>query len=220
MKPRAKTYLMAGAFVGGALLSGGSPMGLEAQSVTGSDAARAELLLANARGANPVMCELAMRSIDNRYGSWGSAGRAPDAIIGQRPLLEWASAEIEDAGVVPVLGAALSDSDVCVRRMAARLLGRVNHRSALTMLKSRLEDGDERTGQMAAIGLGYADNRDAVETLLGALEDGVAAVRAAATWALGEIEDERAVDALTRLLAEDSDPTVRRQAAWALGNMY
>ncbi len=220
MKSRARFRMVAGAFLGLALVNVWLPVGLVAQSETGSDAVRAQLLLDNARGANAVMCELAMRSIDNRYGGWGSAGRAPDATIGQRPLLEWASSEIEDADAVPVLGAALSDGDVCVRRMAARLLGRVKHPSALAMLLRRLEDGDERTRRMAAVGLGYADNRDAVEPLLNVLDDRVAAVRAAATWALGEIEDERAVDALTRLLAEDSDPMVRRQAAWALGNMY
>lgn len=220
MKPKARLFVGASVFVGLTLLNGGSGGSLAAQSASGSDSTRAVRLLDNARGANPVMCELAMRSIDNRYGGWGSAGRAPDAILGQRALLEWASSKIEDADAVPVLGAALSDDDVCVRRMAARLLGRVEHRSALTMLMNRLEDRDERTRQMAAVGLGYADNRDAVDALMDVLGDRVAAVRAAATWALGEIEDERAVDSLTRLLANDSDPTVRRQAAWALGNMY
>ena len=189
MKQRARLRVVAGALLGVALVNGGLPVGLVAQSETGSDAVRAELLLNNARGANPVMCELAMRSIDNRYGNWGSAGRAPDAIIGQRALLEWASSEIDDASAVPVLGAALSDDDVCVSRMAARLLGRVKHRSALSMLMDRLDDGDERTRRMAAVGLGYADSRDAVDALIDVLGDRVAAVRAAATWALGEIED-------------------------------
>ena len=193
---------------------------LVAQSVAESDSIMAVRLLQSARGANPVMCELALRSIDSRPGSWGSAGQAPDMIIGQLQLLEWASGQMEDASVVTVLGAALSDGDVCVRRMAARLLGHVRHPSALTMLMRRLKDRDERTRQMAAIGLGYADDSDAVEALLSVLEDSVAAVRAAATWALGAIEDERGVDALARLLTEDSDPMVRRQAAWALGNIY
>lgn len=193
---------------------------LVAQSETGSDSIRAVRLLETARGANPVMCELALRLIDNRYGSWGSAGRAPDAIIDQQQLLEWASEGIEDSRVVPVLGTALSDGDVCVRRLAARLLGRVRHPSALTTLMNGLESRDERVRQMAAVGLGYADDRAAVDALLAALTDGVAAVRAAATWALGVIEDERAVAALTRLLRQDGDPMVRRQAAWALGNMY
>ena len=220
MKLNAKHRLVATVLVSVPLLSHGFSVGLAAQSTSGSDSTRALLLLDNARGANPVMCELAMRSIDNRYGSWGSAGRAPDAVIGQRALLEWAGAEIKNADAVPVLGEALSDTDVCVRRMAARLLGRVKHRSALTMLLSQLENGDDRTRQMAAVGLGSADTSDAVGALLSVLTDRVAAVRAAATWALGEIEDERAVDALTRVLSEDSDPMVRRQAAWALGNMY
>ena len=220
MKSKARIWNAAGAFLGVVLVNGGFPGIVAAQAVAGLDSMRAVRLLENARGANPVMCELAMRSIDNRYGNWGSAGRAPDAIIGQRALLEWAASEIETADAVPALGAALSDDDVCVRRMAARLLGRVKHRSALTMLMGRLEDGDERTRQMAAVGLGYAESRDAVEALLSVLDDRIAAVRAAATWALGEIEDERAVDALTRLLSEDSDAMVRRQAAWALGNMY
>ncbi len=185
-----------------------------------SDSTRAALLLENARGANPVMCELAMQSIDSRYLNWRSAGQAPDAIIGQRSLLEWASEDIEGAGAVSVFGSALSDEDTCVRRMAARLLGRAKHPSAVSVLLERLSNGDDRTRQMAAIGLGYTESGDAVEALINVLTDRVAAVRAAATWALGEIEDERAVDALTRLLANDSDPMVRRQAAWALGNMY
>ncbi len=193
---------------------------LSAQGVTVSDSTRAVQLLANARGANPVMCELAMQSIDRRYGNWGSGGRAPDAIIGQRALLEWASQDIEDAGAVAALGVALADDDTCVRRMAARLFGRVHFPRAVETLLDRLGDRDERTRQMAAVALGFFDDDTGVDALLDALDDRIAAVRAAATWALGEIEAERAVVALTRLLEEDPDPFVRRQAAWALGNMY
>ena len=67
--------------------------------------------------------------------------------------------------------------------------------------------------------MGYAEKRDAVEPLLRNLVDNVAEVRSASAWALGEIEDPRATEALVRLLSEDPDPRVRRQAAWALGNM-
>ena len=82
MKPRAKSWVMGGGVVGVLLMNAGFAGTLAAQFVSGSDSVRAVRLLDNARGANPVMCELAMRSIDNRYGNWGSAGRAPDAIIG------------------------------------------------------------------------------------------------------------------------------------------
>jgi HEAT repeat protein len=83
----------------------------------------------------------------------------------------------------------------------------------------RLRSGDDQTRQMAAIALGYAEKRDAVEPLLRNLVDDAAGVRMASAWALGEIEDPRATEALVRVLSEDPDPRVRRQAAWALGNM-
>ena len=202
------------------LMNGAVPCYVTAQESAASDSMRAVQLLANARGANPVMCELAMQSIDRRYGNWGSTGRAPDAIIGQRALLDWASKDFEDAGVVGALSVALSDDDTCVRRMAARLFGRVKNPTVASTLVNRLNDRDERTRQMAAIALGYIVDHETVDALIGVLDDGVAAVRSAATWALGEIEDERAVDALIGLLEDDPDPFVRRQAAWALGNIY
>lgn len=207
------TYMMV------ALAAGGFRDSLFGQTDV-SDAARAERLLESARGANPLICELAMQAIDRRYGSWGSTARAPDAIVAQRVLLEWAAQDIEDADVVPVLASALSDDDTCVRRMAARLFGRVNHPSAVGALITRLRDREDKTRQMAAVALGYLESHETVDALLGVLDDAVAAVRAAATWALGAIEDERAIDALTDLLTNDPDPSVRRQAAWALGNMY
>jgi HEAT repeat protein len=201
-------------------MCGGSVVTLEGQNAGTSDSARAAQLLSNARGTNPVMCELAMQSVDRRYGNWGAGGEVPDGIIGQRPLLEWASRDIHGDGAVPVLGAALSDDDTCVRRLAARLLGRVTNPAAVRELLRHLQDGDARTRQAAAVGLGYADSRDAVMPLVHTLDDDVGAVRAAAVWALGEIEDDRAVEALTRLLSEDPDPMVRRQAARALGNIH
>ncbi len=203
-----------------ALSTGAGSDFLSAQSASTSDSSRAVRLLANARGANPVMCELAVQSIVRRYGNWGSGGMAPDAIIGQSSLLELAAQDLEDVGVVAALANALSDEDTCVRRMAARLFGRVEHPSAVETLLHRLEDRDERTRQAAAVALGYVDNEDAVAALIDASDDRVAAVRAAATWALGEIEDQRAAKRLTQLLSDDPDPYVRRQAARALGNMY
>jgi HEAT repeat protein len=220
MKARATIWTVAGTVALLVISNCAALCKLAAQTAAASDSTRAVQLLENARGANPVMCELAMQSIDRRYGNWGSTGRAPDAIIGQRTLLEWAQQDMEDAGVVSALGVALSDEDTCVRRMAARLFGRVEHPSAAETLMDRLGDRDERTRQVAAVALGYLENHDAVDALMDALSDRVAAVRAAATWALGEIEDVRAVEALTQLLGDDPDPFVRRQAAWALGNMY
>jgi HEAT repeat protein len=72
---------------------------------------------------------------------------------------------------------------------------------------------------MAAIALGIAENRDAVADLIDRLGDDAARVRGAAAWALGQLEDRRAIDALTTLLEQDPDASVRAQAARALGEI-
>jgi HEAT repeat protein len=201
-----------------ALLGGAAPVG--AQAARGAaNADHAARVIEQARGTNEFMCELALRSIDNRFGG-GYWIHVPDAATEQRELLEWATYQTESADAIPVLSDALSDRDPCVRRVAARLLGHVKHPRALEALLDRLRSGDAQTREMAAIGLGHRDDRNAAEALLRALTDRAATVRAAVAWALGEIEDRRAIEALTRALKEDPDPTVRRQAAWALGEIY
>jgi HEAT repeat protein len=183
------------------------------------DASRAAQLIASARGTDAAMCALAVRYLDNRFGGWGRVEHIPDATVEEWDLAVWASRQITEPDAVPVLSDALSDRDPCVRRVAARLLGRVAHPRALEAMLDRLGAEDAQTRQMAAIALGYAEKRDAVEPLLRNLVDDAAGVRTASAWALGEIEDPRATEALVRLLSEDPDPKVRRQAAWALGNM-
>ncbi len=185
-----------------------------------SDSARATQVLNGVRGANDIMCELAVRSLGGRFGNWGWSGTAPDATEQHLELLRWATRDTESADAVRILSAALSDRDACVRRVAARLLGRVNHPAAVEALMERLRRGDDHAKQMAAIGLGYAEDTVAVESLIDALKGEATLIRAAAAWALGEIEDERSVEALARAVLEDPDPLVRRQAARALGELY
>ena len=196
------------------------PVEVGAQPGRGSnDADRAARILDQARGTSEFMCGIALRSLGNRYGDWYWMS-APDAATDQRDLLEWAANRIERAEAVPVLSDALSDRDLCVRRVAARLLGQVEHPQALNALLGRLESSNAETRQMAAIGLGYQEKPVALDALVTALKDQVSSVRAAAAWALGEIEDPRAIEALARVLEQDGDPTVRRQAARALGEMH
>lgn len=194
----------------------GSPAIVGAQVAGDADAARR--VVEQARGTSEFMCELALRSLGNRFGGWYWAS-APDAAADQSDLLEWASNRIEGQTAIPTLSDAMSDRDPCVRRVAARLLGHIEHPRASEALLDLLGSRNAETRQMAAIGLGYQDKRSAVNGLVDALRDPAAPVRAAAAWALGKIEDASAIEALTHVLLEDEDALVRRQAARALGEM-
>lgn len=184
------------------------------------DAAAAEALIAAVRGAGPVLCELAARTIENRWG-WG--GRGPfgtnrrDATV--RATLAFVNERHGDPAAVAPLAAALHDDDACVRRVAAPLLGRITDPRAREALQSALNDARPETREAAATGLGYTDDHGMVAPLITALRDGEAGVRTAAAWALGQIEDHRAVEPLSRLLWRDPDPDVRAAAATALGEI-
>ncbi|UCG86545.1 MAG: HEAT repeat domain-containing protein [Gemmatimonadota bacterium] len=198
--------------------SGGGELAGQAGSRQ-SDLHFAQRLIAGARGTGSLMCEMALQSLDRRFGGWHGWTHVPDASTEQRDLIDWTSRRIATPEVVPILSAAISDADACVRRVAARLLGSVRHVAALEALLDRLRTGDDGTREMAAIALGFSQNRDAVGALIRSLADDAASVRRAAAWALGEIEDERAIDPLTRLLKDDHDASVRAEAARALGEI-
>ena len=184
-----------------------------------TDSVLATRFLAGLRGATPLTCEMAIRSLGIGWG-WRVQQRVPDAQVDQQELIRWATSGSRDPSAVPPLAAGLVDDDPCVRRMAARLLGRMRNPQANDALLSALSAPDAALRSLAAIGLGYAEDRASVDPLMATLGDAVPSVRATAAWALGEIEDERALPALAQLLARDSAPEVRRAAAIAIGNLY
>ncbi|UCC49007.1 MAG: HEAT repeat domain-containing protein, partial [Gemmatimonadota bacterium] len=175
--------------------------------------------LAGVRSASPLACDMIVRSLSTGWG-WSRLNRDPDAVRDRQDVLRWATGRRSDPSVIPPLRAGLEDSDACVRRVSARLLGRTRHPGAVEALLDALASPNVRTRQLAAVGLGYAEDRSAVDPLLRGLRDDAVSVRAAAAWALGEIEDGRAVAPLARLLRDDPDPGVRRAAALALGSMF
>jgi hypothetical protein len=186
-------------------------------------------LLATVRGADPVVCELAVRAVDGRHG-WSSTA---DELAGvgaplsrlQRATIQWAVAGEDDASsgasaaAVAPLARALAEPDACVRRMAALKLGRMRDPRGIDALRGALASADADQRAIGALGLGYAEDPSAIEALGGALDDASPEVRAAATWALGEIEDARAIPLLIPVLGGDEDPAVRQVAAWALGEI-
>jgi HEAT repeat protein len=185
-----------------------------------ADSALARRLVEAARGADPVVCGLAARALDQ--GWWDGGMRVEPAVADDptaREVIGWALNPREAPAAVGPLGAALADQDPCVRRLAARVLGRAGGPEALAALRRALGSAAPREREMAAIGLGFAEDEATLPDLIEALRDPEPEVRVAAAWALGEIESPEAIPPLTEALAGDEEAGVREAAAWALGEI-
>src|SRR5688572_14864028 len=135
-------------------------------------------LLTAARGAPPLLCSMAARSVHNFYG-WGDASDAPapplgtvvsesDRSLGRSPLPDSDIALLIDA---------LSSDDACVREMAVRLVGRQPDERVTAPLLARLRSDDASVRSVAAMGLGLVDTDEAVAPLIATLRDESPAVR-------------------------------------------
>lgn len=178
-------------------------------------------VLTGARGANPVMCALAARALDQSM-HWGDfrPGYDPRGLEARavRETLRVAFDVLHDPSVVDVLRPALGDPDACVRRVAAPLLGRLRHPDGLQALRRAVRDPSAVTRETAALSLGFSGDALAVPDLVATLRDATPEVRIAAAWALGEIESKTALQPLVAAL-EDTDARVRATSAWALGRI-
>ena len=186
-----------------------------------ADSTRVHALLQAARGSNTLMCELAANTVDGRSGWWDGdggfrAGAAGDPAGGD--AVRWVRNEKIDATAVPLLRAALADSDWCVRRIAAPLLARIDADPARQAMLAALAAADAGTREMGALALGFAEDPRSIQPLMGRLRDDSPRVRATAAWALGEIESREAVRPLIAALG-DPDALVRESAAHALGEV-
>lgn len=224
--------------------AGGSP-GSQVPPGT-NDLAMVQTVLAEARGASLLMCEMASGTMRGNFW-WRNREPVDDDV---RDVLHWVRRDPTDPAVVPVLADALADADLCVARTASRLLGRMERDDASDRLLLALRDTSAQVREMAALGLGVAEpdaafaplveavsgdaaprvrvmaawalgeleNPEAIEPLSHALTDGPASLRRAAASALGEIEHRDAVPSLVGALG-DPDAVVRSRAAWALGEI-
>jgi HEAT repeat protein len=186
-----------------------------------SDSAQVRALLQAARGTNALVCELAGRTIDGRFG-WSSSdgeftpGGSPDSL--GRDVMSWVHERKIDPSTVPLLRTAIADQDWCVRRLAAPILGHVRDASAMQAMIAALAASDAGTRETAALALGFAGDPRAATPLVGRLGDDSPRVRATAAWALGEIESKESVRPLIGAL-RDADALVRESAAQALGEV-
>jgi HEAT repeat protein len=190
--------------------------------LTRGDTAALIRLLAAVRGVDPLLCELATRSVDMHgfWSHWGPLrGNPLEVDSAAAALLRWLQDDHTDPAVVPRLQGAMRDGDACVRRVAGSFLGRVDHARATAALLAALEDPNAETRLVAAIGLGLSEKPAALQPLIARLRDDSPAVRRVVAWALGSLEEQAAVLPLIALLERDSDPRVRQAAAWAIGNI-
>ena len=187
------------------------------------DTAKLMRMLRTVRGVDPLLCELAVRSVDMHgwWSNWGPISGDPlEMDSASAAIVHWIQQDHSDPRFVAPLSTALRDADACTRRVAGSFLGRIDHPSARAALVSALNDANAGTRAAAAIGLGLGEhgNHEAVQPLVARLRDGSADVRRASAWALGAIEDSSATGPLMDVLRGDSDARVRQAAAWALGN--
>jgi HEAT repeat protein len=179
----------------------------------------AEDLLAAVRGANPVLCELATRQLGNQWGSMSGEDEDVPAAAPEdaRRVIAWAHGELGAADVAP-LRTALADPDACVRRAAARLLGRIESPEAVDALLDALRSGERGRQEAAMLGLAHTEDARAVAPLSDVLRSGDAELRGGAAWALGHVGSRDALQPLIRA-ARDDEPRVRRSVARALGRI-
>ena len=209
-----------------ACASEGNAQGARSTASVRSDSAGVAWLLQAVRGADPLLCEMAVRNVD-MHGWWsrGGPGSMLEVDSSAAALIAWIQTTHNDPNVVTRLRAALRDQDKCVRRVAGSFLGRIEHPSAAQTLIAALDDPSAETRQVAALGLGLGDEdeykapTDAIGPLTRRLRDDSPAVRRSAAWALGALEARSAMLSLIETMQRDQDPRVRQAAAWAIGRV-
>lgn len=180
----------------------------------------ARAVLSAVRGASPLLCDLAARTVAQRHGGWAPSygGRSTRGGAHARAF-RWAVTARPTGAEVDALLNGIGSADACERRVAALLLGRSRGDRGVDALVRLLANAAAETRAAAALALGLRASPRTLRPMTRALGDAAAAVRATAAWALGRLEDPRAVDALIQVLERDPSAEVRAAAAEALGRI-
>ena len=193
------------------LAAAGGPGGGRA----GADSARVATLLAALAHTDPVVCDLIGDQLGNFWigGDPARLGRFSDApsVQGAKDSL---AGTITDPRAVALLVATLGTDNPCVRRVAAKLLGRSTVSAAV--LRGLLDSPAPRIRESAAFASGVGERREMRAALEHQLADTAMGPAAMAAWALGEIQDPASAPALQGAV-HGSSPRVRLASAWALG---
>ncbi|MBL0937722.1 MAG: HEAT repeat domain-containing protein [Gemmatimonadaceae bacterium] len=185
---------------------------------TGPDSARVAQLLTTLEAGDPLVCEIVADQMGN--GWWGSSssgiGRFADTRTELQSARDSLSGRITHAGTQQMLIARLASPNSCVRRAAARMLGR--SRIETSRLVALLDHESPLVREAAAFALGSGEKRVARGPLENMLARRGPAEAAMAAWALAEEDNPESAPALERSLRH-SDARVRRASAYALGEL-
>jgi len=145
-------------------------------------------------------------------------------------------AQVCDVPLAPLLEAAGREGYTRLRLRAIRALGEIKNAAALRYLRRLVQDPDRDVANTAEkalvtvtlavwgrhgaiVALGGIGDRRAGAALVEALRDHSEVIRAEAARTLARLDYREAIPELIRVLAEDEDAAVRREAAWALHNL-
>ena len=167
----------------------------EGSGRSGADSARVATLLSALAHTDPVICDLIGDQLGNFWmgGEPGRLGRFDDApnVQGAKDSL---AGTITDPRAVSLLVATLGTENPCVRRVAAKLLGRSVVTAAV--LRGLLDNPAPRIRESAAFAAGVGERRETRAALEHQLADTATGPAAMAAWALGEIQDPASAPAL------------------------
>lgn len=177
-------------------------------------------LLGEAHGVRPVLCAIASDGLSGWNGRWNDAPSPPVGPAARARASAMPRGDELTPSEVRMLLDSLSSSDVCVRELSTRILGRFGGALVGDELMTRLTStgSSPELRAASALGLGMAHIKNTATALLRALRDEVTAVRANAAWALGRLDAGGAVRPLIGLLRDD-EVEVRQASAGALGHL-
>ena len=184
---------------------------------TGPDSVRVAAMISVLGTGDPLVCEIVADQAGNSW--WGNGSglaRFADARVDLFAAKDSLSGRIAHEGTMQLLITTLDHENACVRRLAARWLGR--SRIETSRLVALLDHASPIVREAAAYAIGSGNDRMARVALERMLSQRGSAEAAMAAWALAEEQDPASLPALQQALQHEG-ARVRRTAAYALGEI-
>ena len=185
----------------------------------GPDSARVVAYFNALGSADPMLCAMVTDQLGNFWSSEGDdgIGSLADASRRWEPARDSLASRITDPAAKRVAFRALAVDDACVRRSAAKMLGRSGSHAAAE-IRQGLRAANPRVREATLLALGESELPEFLTDAEQATRDDNPAVVAMATWALGEYKQPSSFGRLEQLVGS-RELRVRRAAAWALGEL-